>query len=186
MKPITDVESLTELWAHPQWKQKSQEFVSGKPCAWCGAKLGDTFTDKNGSTRRVVLTPHHIEKHLWGLKLYNKVASTLFNEWHKYNKDSHTYYLGTGLTKREKQKLLKDKWIATNRPTIQAMFQEERKKIILSYLDLTTETAIVLCTRCHYAREKGWEGICPVCKTNYRKLKYPTCSACLKIRSRKK
>ena len=176
---VVIVSSLKELWGSKEWKKRSKAFVEGKSCAWCGAKAGDTYTDRKGKTRKLGLSPHHIEKHKWALPLYKQVATELFNEWYKNEYNQTIRISPVGLTKREQKKQLKDEWINSNREYITEEFELKKQDIIQTYIDLNEEEVMPLCTRCHYAREKGLL-ICPECKTHYRKPKYKTCYTCSK------
>ena len=175
MKSVYEVEKLSELWKHPTWKEKVNSFIENKSCEWCGRKVGDTYTDRKGKKRTVGLAPHHIERHKWGLPLYKQIVNELFRKWYKPTQT--IYDVPRSLSKRESRDYVKNLWTNDNRDLIQEHFAEAKKKIIDTYIELDKENIIILCTRCHYAREKGLL-ICPVCRTNYRKKQYPTCYNC--------
>ena len=97
----------------------------------------------------------------------------LYRQWLK---DHGPGEVPRGLSERERQKYLKYQWARQNLETVTRAFKEEKRRILDDYMTLDPEN-IVLCTRCHYAREKGLL-ICPVCKTGYRKPRNPTCNKC--------
>ena len=177
---MENIASLSELWKAPEWKKASKAYTEGKTCEWCGAKAGDTYEDSKGKTRRLGFSPHHIEKHKWGLPLYNQVKNQLFSAWLKQNKD-HNYDAPRSLNQKEKREYIKMLWAKDNGTIISEVFEEEKRKILDTYIHLSHENIIILCSRCHYAREKGLL-ICSECKKNYRKPKYPTCYDCTKNR----
>lgn len=177
---MENIASLSELWKSPEWKKASREYLEGKACEWCGAHAGDTYEDSKGKTRKLGLSPHHIEKHKWGLPLYNQVKNSLFTAWLKKNRD-HDYEVPRSLTEKEKREYVKNLWAKDNGTIISETFEAEKHKILDTYINLSPENIIILCSRCHYAREKGWI-ICPECHKNYRKPMFPTCSDCAKKR----
>jgi len=173
----TEITTLTDLWNSPEWKKVSREFTEGKVCEWCGRKAGDTYITKKGDVRRVGLAPHHIEKHKWGLPLYNQVKNRLFSDWWKQHKLDHGYDVPRSLAVKEVRSYVKGMWVIDNLDLIQTEFAAAKREILDAYINLDPEHVIILCTRCHYARGKGLL-ICPVCKENYRKKSYPTCYSC--------
>lgn len=177
---MENITSLSELWKNPEWKKTSQVYTEGKTCEWCGAQAGDTYTDSNGKTRKLGLSPHHIEKHKWGLPLYNQVKNALFVAWLKKNRD-HGYEVPRSLSERERREYVKSLWARENGAIISEAFEKEKQRILETYTHLSPENIIILCSRCHYARERGLL-ICPECGRNYRKPKYPTCYDCTKKR----
>jgi len=179
MIPIDEVTSLSELWKSKEWKKRSREYVDGKPCSWCGAVNGDTYMTTSGKTRKLGLSPHHIEKHKWGLPLYNQVKNRIANHWYKMNRHSHGYEVPTGLSQRETKEYLKNQYINDNIDFIKQQFEETKQIILKQYIDLKQEYIIVLCTRCHFAREKGLV-LCKECKKGYHKPKFERCWTCSK------
>ncbi|MFH0850565.1 MAG: hypothetical protein V1924_06475 [Candidatus Bathyarchaeota archaeon] len=104
---MVEAASLTGLWRSPEWKKRSRAYTEGKACEWCGARAGDKYTDSKGKTRTLGLAPHHIEKHKWGLPLYNQVRDRLYRQWLK------GHDLGEaprGLSERERRSYLKHQW----------------------------------------------------------------------------
>jgi len=169
--------TLSELWKSPEWKAQAKTFSEGKPCTWCGAQPGDTYTTRKGDTRKLGFSPHHIEKHKWGLPLYNQVKNRLFGEYYKALTSKFTFMYPPGLSKKEHREQTKFEWKKTHREEITVAFQAEKERIINDYLNLTDENAVVLCSRCHYAREKGMI-LCKVCGEGYHKPKYDRCWSC--------
>jgi len=169
--------SLSELWKTKAWKESSKEFIEGKECAWCGAKKGDVYTTKTGNQRKLGLSPHHVEKHKWGLPLYNQIKNKISNHWYKMNRFSHGYEIPAGLSQRETGKYLKTQYVNDNLDFIKQQFEETKQIILKQYIDLKKEYIIVLCTKCHYAREKGLV-LCKECKKGYHKPKYERCWTC--------
>ena len=181
MSEMENITSLSELWKSPVWKKVSKAYIEGKACEWCGAKAGDTYEDSKGKTRKLGLSPHHIDKHKWGLLLYNQVKNTLFTAWLKQNRD-HDYEAPRGLSQREKREYIKNLWARDNVHLISEAFKKEKQKILDTYISLSPENIIILCSKCHYAREKGFL-ICPTCHKNYRKSPFRTCYKCRDILS---
>ncbi len=175
---MIEVNSLTELWKNPEWLKRVDEFTKDNCCEWCGRKKGDIYVDKKGKERKIGLSPHHINKIKWGLSLYKEVSNQLFNDWYKNNKSFIFYEIPRGLSKNEIRGYVKNMWISDNRDIIKESFEKVKKEILEDYINLNPEKIIILCNICHYAREKGLL-ICPVCKKNYRKKKYPTCYNCI-------
>lgn len=174
---MIEVNSLTDLWKNPEWKKKVKNFIPDKCCEWCGRKRGDIYIDSKGKERKIGLSVHHIEKTKWGLSLYKEVINECFREWYKENKDSIDYEIPRSLSKGEIRDYVKNLWVNENRDLIKEVFEKVKKEILNDYIDLKEEKVIVLCNICHYAREKGLL-ICPVCKKNYRKKKFPICYEC--------
>ena len=169
--------SLTELWKSLAWKATAKGFIEGKPCAWCGSKPGDTYETKKGKTRKYGFAPHHIEKHKWGLSLYNQVKNQMFRGHYKTLTSRVLFLYPINLSKKEHRVKERGQWESTHREVIQANFRAEKERILNDYRVLTDENAIVLCTRCHYAREKGMV-LCKTCGKSYHKPKYDQCWAC--------
>jgi len=177
MKPLNEVTSLSELWKHPEWKRRSKEFLKDKSCVWCGKKTGDTYIDQNGKKRKVGLSPHHVEKHKWGLPLYKQINTQMFNKWWKKHEEDHDYDLPLGLSKSEIKKQVKFFWSQDNRDKIKSRFEARKREIIDDYINLVEGKVIPFCGRCHYARKKGLV-ICPMCKENYCKPRNKYCREC--------
>ena len=171
---MVEAATLTELWRSPEWKARSRAYIEGKACEWCGAGAGDKYTDSRGRERTVGLAPHHIEKHRWGLTLYRQVRDRLYRQ---HLKGLPPGEAPRGLSAREAARYLKDRWTQANLEAITRAFEEEKRRILDAYMNLNPEKTIILCSRCHYAREKGLL-ICPVCKARYRKPRNPTCRGC--------
>jgi hypothetical protein len=157
-----------------EWRERSRAYVEGKTCEWCGAKAGDKYIDSKGRERTVGLAPHHIEKRRWGLPLYRQVRDRLYRQWLK---DHDPGEAPRGLTAREGRRYLKDQWTRQSLGLISVAFEEEKRRTLAEYTALSPERTIILCNRCHYAREKGLL-LCPVCRTRYRRPRNPTCLEC--------
>jgi len=177
MIPLNEITTLRALWRHPEWKRLSKEFLKDKSCVWCGAKAGDTYIDRKGKERRVGLSPHHVKKHKWGLKLYRQVNNKLFSAYWDVNKENHGYALTLGLYESEIRKQVKFLWSEDNREVITSRFEQTKKEILADYINFKEGKIIPFCGRCHFAREKGLI-ICPVCKKNYVKPRNKTCREC--------
>jgi len=174
---MMELTTLKEIWKSPEWKKQSEEFKEGKPCAWCGAIPGDTYTDKKGKTRKLGFSVHHIEKHKWGLSLYNKVKNNLFKDYYKDIKSKPSFQHPVEMSKRAFANRTKFDWHHSHKDEIQTEFQKEKERIIKDYLNITDENVIVLCNKCHYATEKGLI-LCKKCKKAYHKPKYNQCFEC--------
>jgi hypothetical protein len=85
--------------------------------------------------------------------------------------------LHEGVEEKDILKRLRFKWEERHRPEIKAKYDAYRKSAELDYLELTPKKTIVLCNRCHYARERGLV-LCRVCGEHYHKPKYPMCLEC--------
>ena len=172
--------TLSEIWKSPEWKTQAKKFSEGKPCAWCGAKPGDTYETRKGATRKLGFSPHHIEKHKWGLPLYNEVKNQMFRDYWKKKTSQPLFLFPAGLSQKEYREQTKYGWENTYREVIQANFRAEKQRFLDDYLNLTDENAVVLCSRCHYAREKGMV-LCKVCGKGYHKPKYDRCWDCNQV-----
>ena len=64
-----------------------------------------------------------------------------------------------------------------NLEAVSAASEEEKRRILADYTELSPKKTIILCNRCHYAREKGLL-LCPVCRIRYRRPRNPMCSEC--------
>jgi len=177
---MSKIETLSQLWKSPEWKAQSKAFSEGKPCAWCGAVPGDTYETKKGKTRKYGFAPHHIEKHKWGLPLYNKIKNQLFRDYYKTLTSGIMFLYPAGISQKEYREQTKFDWEKSHRDEIQAAFQDEKDKILNGYMNLSEENAVILCTRCHYAREKGMV-LCKTCGKGYHKPKYDKCWTCNNI-----
>lgn len=169
--------TLSEIWKSPEWKKQAATYSENKPCAWCGANPGDTYTTRKGKTRKLGFSVHHIEKHKWGLSLYNQVKNKLFREYYKKHISKPVFLFPAGLSKTEYRKQTKFDWEKAHQDEITEAFQEEKTRILRDYMNLTDENAVVLCNRCHYAREKGFV-LCKICGKGYHKPKYMQCWSC--------
>jgi len=177
---LEDVTTLSEVWKHPEWKAQANQFSEGKPCAWCGAKPGDIYTTRKGNTRKLGFSVHHIEKHKWGLPLYNQVKNQMFRDYWKEKTSRPFFMFPAGVSQKEYREQIKYEWENTHREAIQEKFTAEKQMILNDYIHLTDENAVVLCTRCHYAREKGMV-LCKVCREGYHKPKYDRCWNCSQV-----
>ena len=175
--------SLSELWKSQEWKKASKTFIEDKPCAWCGAKPGDTYETKKGSIRKLGFAPHHVEKHKWGLPLYNEVKNNLFSAIWKKKTASISFMPPIGVSVKEYRDQVKREWENCNRELIASEFDIEKNRILDEYKNLSDEHIVVLCTRCHYARENGVI-LCKKCGKNYHKPKYDQCWNCSQIQKK--
>jgi len=176
---MNELPTLKEIWKSPEWKAQAKAFSEGKICAWCGAKPGDTYTSRKGKTCKLGFSVHHLEKHKWGLPLYNQVKNKLFREYYRDLKSKPDFKYPIEFSKRTFANRIKFDWFQSNKDEIQANFQKEKERIIKDYMNLTDENAVVLCNKCHYARHKGLI-LCKKCKKNYHKTKYAQCYECRK------
>jgi len=173
-------QTLSAIWKSPEWKAQAKAFSEGKPCAWCGAQPGDTYTTRKGATRKLGFSVHHIEKHKWGLHLYTQIKNRLFREYYKALTSKFTFMYPPGLSKKEFREQTKFEWGKEHREEITVAFQAEKENIFNDYLNLTDENAVVLCSRCHYARERGMV-LCKICGNGYHKPKYDRCWKCNQV-----
>jgi len=174
--------SLSDLWKSPEWKKASKEFTEGKPCAWCGAEPGDTYETRNGSIRKLGFSPHHVEKHKWGLPLYNQVKNKLFSEYWRDKQNQPMFMVPLRVSRKEYRDQQKYKWENENRDTIKAKFEEEKQHILNEYSNLSEDHIVVLCSKCHYAREKGMV-LCKTCGKGYHRPKYDQCWNCNNLKN---
>ena len=165
------------MWKHPEWKARSAAFTEGKACAWCGAKTGDIQHLREGKTRKVGLSPHHIEPHKWGLPLYKQIATRVFSRWWQENKANHSLAIPEGLSSREKYATAKNLWTRAHKEEITEAFEAEKQRILADYVNLTPEKIIILCGRCHYYRERGMIR-CDCNRGYYDPKKYIQCYEC--------
>jgi len=175
--------TLSEIWKSPEWKAQAVAFKEGKPCAWCRAKPGDTYTTKSKKSRKFGFSVHHIEKHKWGLSLYNQVKNKMFRKYWQDKTSKPLFLFPTGLSRKEYREQLKYEWENSHKEDIQTAFQEKKELIINDYLNLTEENAVVLCNRCHYARERGMV-LCKICGKGYHKPKYDRCWKCSQVQKK--
>ena len=173
-----DEMGLSELWKSPEWKKAASAFIDGKPCAWCGTEPGDTYETKKGSIRKLGFAPHHVEKHKWGLPLYNEVKNRLFAVHWKKKTASLLFMPPIGLSRKEYREQVEHEWEKENLGLIRLEFDAKRSRIFDEYKDLNDDRIVVLCTRCHYAREHGLV-LCKTCGKGYHKPKYDQCWKCI-------
>ncbi len=167
MTKLSEISTLSELWQSPAWKTAAREFIKNKPCSWCGVKPGDTYKTRKGKTRKCGFAPHHIEKHKWGLPLYNQVKNRMFRDYYKAFTSRIMFMYPPNLSKKEHRQQEKTKWENTTREAIQANFRAEKTRILDDYRVLTDENAVVLCNQCHYARENGLI-LCKKCEAGFK------------------
>ena len=123
-----DAPTLSEIWKSPEWKAQAAAFKEGKPCAWCGAKPGDTYTTRKGKTRKLGFSVHHIEKHKWGLPLYNQVKNQMFRDYWKERISRPMFLFPIQLSRKEYRVEQKYIWENSHREEIQTAFQEEKER----------------------------------------------------------
>jgi len=189
---------MSSVYGTVAWREARARFIEsqGGRCMMCGRTEGEIveITDKNGKTKsvKISLSVHHKVPVPLGLKAYNKIANQLFSETlgkgSKRNsnpewlalKEEAAEALGPLATSREVNKYAKKLWMQRNKALIQKRYKQYKQQARIDYTNLTPSNAVVLCQRCHLAREKGML-LCPVCKTYYYKPspKYPAgCYRC--------
>ena len=179
--------SISHSWNSPDWRQKRTELLTKIPfCQWCGKKDGEIYTDTDGKLHKVSLSVHHIERPKYGLGLYRKVAAKLFNIYSKTpdfqtDIDKTRVAAPLGLKQKEILEITKGRWQRDNKTFIKESYDLEKAKIIEGYTNFEEDEVLVLCNRCHYAREKGLV-LCKVCKSKYHKPIYDMCWTCSVIR----
>ena len=168
-----------------EWKKASRSYTEDKTCEWCGRKSGDIVTVGDRKIK-ISLVPHHREKAKFGLRVYKRLATVYFKEYFKKGAHSDEYTalwieaktsLIPGAEDKDIRKRLRFLWDQKHRgelDEIYGRYKEEKKR---EYMLLSPDTAIILCNRCHYAREKGLI-LCKICNLNYHKPQYPTCYNC--------
>lgn len=174
-----------------EWKRRSAAFIEqqGGACEWCGLKPGDVYVDSKGKERKIrSLSSHHRKKIPLGLGVYKKLATKFFRDyfkrgahqeewdrlWEETESELHEY-----VEKKDIRARVRFKWDQEHRQDLDELYEDYKKWAEEEYLDLTPEKALVLCNRCHYAREKGLV-ICSRCLKKYHKPQYPMCSTCWK------
>lgn len=168
-----------------EWKKASRSYTEDKTCEWCGRKSGDIVIVGDREIK-ISLVPHHREKAKFGLRVYKRLATVYFKEYFKKGAHSDEYNalwieaktsLIPGAEDKDTRKRLRFLWDQKHRgelDEIYGRYKEEKKR---EYMILNPGTAIILCNRCHYAREKGLI-LCKICNLNYHKPQYPTCYNC--------
>jgi len=176
---LNEIEKLKNLRKHPIWKRRAKAFKEGKPCAWCGAKPGDTYvTWKAKKTRRLGFSVHHIEKHPWGKTLRKREETRLFNAWWKTHKNDHGYEMLPGLSGSTVRASVKRLWVRDHSHEITEAFLEAKRLILLDYITLTPEKNMVLCQKCHHHYEKKNEVLCSCGRGYYNPRKHIHCWQC--------
>lgn len=168
-----------------EWKKVSKSYTEGKTCEWCGRKSGDiiTFGDRK---IRLSLVPHHREKAKFGLRVYKRLATAYFKKYFKDNahRDEYTSLwleasnsLIHKAEDKDIQKRLRYLWDQKHLDELTEIYDNYKEEKRREYMILNPDTAIILCNRCHYARERGLV-LCKVCNLKYHKPRYPTCYEC--------
>lgn len=171
-----------------EWEETSRSYTKDKTCEWCGRKSGDiiTFGDRK---IKLSLVPHHREKAKFGLRVYKRLGTAYFKEYFKKgaHSDEYTALWAEGKNSliasaedkdiRERLRYLWDQEHRSELDEIYDRYKEEKKR---EYMILNPDTAIILCNRCHYARERRLI-LCKVCNLKYHKPRYPTCYGCSKV-----
>ncbi len=186
---------LSKNWRTPEWKEEKAKLFEerGATCEWCGNKSGDvvdvTFWNKRkkkleSKQVKITIAPHHRDKGKSGLAAYKKLSGSIFNQWKKKHPSEYDNLVAEARVnlpeKVEKKDLVdaaKYRWTQENASLIKAEYQRQKEQQMAEYMSLNRETTLVLCNRCHFAREKGLV-LCQDCKTNYHAPKYPRCYQC--------
>jgi len=175
--------SISHSWNTPDWRQKRAELLVKIPyCQWCSKKDGETYIDTDGKEHKVSLSVHHIERPKYGLGLYRKVSARLFTDYKKtpdfkLDVERAKQTAPLGLKQKEIENIIKGKWQRDRKAAIKEVYDGEKAKIIDGYTNFADDEVLVLCNRCHYAREKGLV-LCKVCKSRYHKPIYEMCWTC--------
>ena len=176
--------NTSSIYNTDAWKKAREEFIRsrGSVCEMCGRRAGEVVKIKTRKGKekevRISLSVHHKDPPPYGLKLYKKIVNQLFREtvgnpktrdsnpiWAIYEKEARLA-LGSKANARKIYEYAKKQWSIDNQELVQKKFKEAKQKAQEEYLKLTPENAIVLCQRCHLARERGLR-LCPICKTYY-------------------
>jgi len=155
---------MSKPWRTRAWKEKRLEFLEGKTCDWCGSREN--------------LAIHH-SKHFKAIREYRRIARTHMID-----------YFSLGKNKKERQDLLKLAgaknirsrkfqilFFNRHRHRIDELYAMRKKKADEMYMSF--KNVMVLCRRCHFAKEKGLV-ICEICKERYHKPKYGKCWECFR------
>ncbi len=168
-----------------EWKKTSQTYTKNKTCEWCGRKSGDIVTIGDREIK-LSLVPHHRERAKFGLRVYKRLATAYFKEYFKDGTHIDEYTtlwngakmsLITGVEDKDIRKRLRYLWDQTHRGELDKIYSDYKEEKKREYMVLNPDTAIILCNRCHYAREKGLV-LCKTCSLKYHKPQYPTCYDC--------
>lgn len=121
-----------------------------------------------------------------GLRVYKRLANKMFGEYFKLGKnkeerknlyDEAQKSLVSGAEGKDIKKRLRFIWDQRHREVLNKLYSDYKYGVVQDYLDLTPEKILILCNRCHFAREKGFV-LCQKCKINYHKPIYPSCYTC--------
>ena len=183
------MDETKKTYQKKEWREKSREYVEDKSCEWCGRKKGDTVTIKDREIK-IYLVPHHRVKKQLGLRVYKRLANRHFGEYFRLGKNKEEWHglydeaeesLVSGAEEKDIKKRLRYIWDQRHRADLDKLYDDYKYGAEQDYLNLTPEKVLILCNRCHFAREKGLI-ICKQCNLNYHRPQYPTCYNC----SRKK
>lgn len=179
------------IYETAEWKAKARAYVEGKPCEWCGRHAGDVVEveDRKGNLKRITLkiAPHHRKKIEMGLMVNKRLANQFYREHFKggANRDEYDALRAQAvseLPERVEEKDIKARlrfiFDKNHRDELDAQYEEYKKWAEEEYMDLRPEKTVILCNRCHWAREKGMV-LCLECNHYYRDPRYPTCYKCL-------
>jgi len=182
----------SKTWTTKEWREARDGFLEGKVCEWCGHANKDVIAVrvwKNGKrineTKQVTLhlSPHHRKKTRLGLVPYKRIARQMFKEFKKENPEGYDALYSEAVAglpygnNRDILKRMQYLFSIRNRERIQVRYQEWKQLQERAYVELTPKKAIVLCNRCHKAREEG-NVLCKRCGTYYHKPKYQLCYSC--------
>lgn len=168
-----------------EWKELSRAYVENKECEWCHREAGDIVFVRD-KTIKLFLVPHHREKAKFGLRVYKRLATAYFKQYFKDNahRDEYTSLwlkasnsLISGAEDKDKRKRLRFLWDQKHLDELSDIYEAYKEERNKEYLTLNPDTVIILCNRCHYAREKGLI-LCKICNLRYQKPQYPTCYNC--------
>jgi len=87
--------------------------------------------------------------------------------------------LGPHVEEKDLKKRTRYIFDGAHREEIDELYEEYKRQAELEYMELTPETVMVLCNRCHTARRYG-KVLCQKCREHYHNPKYPMCYHCNK------
>ncbi len=187
-----------------EWETKRAHFIEGKTCEWCGSHLNLVVAAK------VPLPPYIMQlKEASAKLLKTRLEEGEFSEIEEKLRLCPTCGSASLATRKQKKPAMKckncraefdypeDKTVKTGRipseqwkvfwekysPSIKEGIMAERDRAERKYRNL--EECIVLCKRCHFARQKGLT-LCPSCGKNYRRAGNDLCWECFKKTDRGK
>lgn len=180
--------SEKKFYQTKEWRELSRAYVKDKSCEWCGRKSGDivkiSWKDKKKEIK-ISLSVHHREKQKFGLQVYKRLATKYFKDY--FRGGNTTEHMGLyieakkslipGAEDKDLKKRVRFLFDQKHRDTLDQIYQDYKDEKKREYMVLNPETAIILCNRCHYAREKGLI-LCKICRIKYHKPRYSMCYNC--------